>query len=446
MIFVGVLLATVLVGLTAAPAAAGADSPEGRVLVFTVSGVINPLTARYLEAGLREADAAAAVVVRLNTPGGLETSMRRMVQAMLNSAVPVVVYVAPPGARAASAGMFITLAAHVAAMAPATNIGAAHPVALGGRADDTAVEKLVNDAAALARSLAETRGRNAEWAERAVRESVSITAQAAVERDVIDLIARDLPGLLGAIDGRTVTTTAGPTTLATAGVAVVERPMSLPSRILQALTHPNIAYLLFTLGLIGLLVEFYNPGMLVPGVLGGISLIVASVAFSSLPINWAAVLLLLLAVGLLIAELLAEGVGILGVGGLTAFVLGSLMLYSPLGPTSPAMPAVRVSPWLIGTMTGLLVGFFALVLRALVRAHRGPVATGVEALTGRVGIATSDLVPEGRVRIATETWRAVADPPGVRTGEEIVVVGVSGITLRVRRRPAPETDHVRRAG
>jgi membrane-bound serine protease (ClpP class) len=158
------------------------------------------------------------------------------------------------------------------------------------------------------------------------------------------------------------------------------------------------------------------------------------------------VLLLLLAVGLLVAELLTQGVGVLGVGGLTAFVLGSLMLYSPFSPASPAMPAVGVSPWLIGTMTGLLVGFFALVLRALVRAHRGPVATGIEALSGRLGIATSDLVPEGRVRVATETWRAVADPPGVRAGEEIEVMGVSGITLQVRRRPAPGTDHVRRAG
>lgn len=428
----GLLLLLFLLAIHA-PGAAAQPAEGGEVYLLTVDGTITPLTAEYLKRGLREgADARAeAVVVRLNTPGGLESAMREIVQGMLNSPVPVVVYVAPAGARAASAGMFITLAAHVAAMAPGTNIGAAHPVGLGGETDPVMAEKLTNDAAALARSIAAARGRNAAWAEQAVRESVSITAEEALDQGVVDLVAGDLPEVLGRIDGRRVTTAAGEVTLQTAQVRVVERPMSLPERIVQTITDPNIAYILFLLGTIGLIAELYNPGSLFPGITGAISLILALVAFGSLPINWAGVLLILLALGLFIAELNTEGIGILAVGGLLAFVLGSLMLYTPLTPTSPAMPEIRVSPWLIGSMAALVGAFFILVLRALLEARRAPVITGPQVLVGHTGTAVSDLAPEGSVRVDSEIWSAVAEVGTVRAGQRVLVTGVEGVTLRV---------------
>jgi membrane-bound serine protease (ClpP class) len=293
-------------------------------------------------------------------------------------------------------------------------------------------EKLANDAAALARAIATVRGRNAEWAERAVRESVSITAEEALDQGVIDLVAGDLPELLAEIDGRRVVTTAGEVTLRTAEATVVERPMTLPERILQTIADPNIAYILFTIGVIGLIAELYNPGMLFPGITGAISLILAFVAFGNLPIGWAGVLLLLLAIGLFVAELYTEGIGILAVAGLVAFVLGSLMLYTPLTPISPAMPEVRVSPWLMATVAAGIAAFFVFVLRALLQARRAPVATGIEALVGRVGVATSELAPTGTVRVDSELWSAVAEGRPIGKGEEVQVVGVEGAILRVR--------------
>jgi membrane-bound serine protease (ClpP class) len=417
--------------------AAGAERPgSGAVHQLTIDGVINPLTARYLERGLQEAARARAevVVVRLDTPGGLESSMRQMTRMLLSSPVPVVVYVAPPGARAASAGMFLTIAAHVAAMAPGTNIGAAHPVGIGGQNDKVMAAKVTNDAAALARALAAQRGRNAEWAERAVRESVSITAGEALKQDVIDLVAADLPQLLRRLDGRQVVTTSGATTLHTAAAPVTERPMTLLERILLTLIDPNIAYLLMSLGTIGIIAELYHPGSLFPGISGVIALILAFTAFGSLPINWAGVVLLLLAVALFVAELHTQGIGFLAVGGTVAFVLGSLMLFSPFQPISPAMPAVQVSPWLIGATTAGIAGFFLLVLRSAIHATRSPVVTGIQALIGRIGVALSDLAPLGRVRVAGEVWTAVSETGPIPAGEAVEVVGVEGVTLRVIRR------------
>ena len=430
------LLAIALLVSLHASNARVAGQANGEVRLLTIDGVINPLTAQYLERGLREgAEAQAeAVVVRLNTPGGLESSTREMTQAMLASSVPVVVYVTPPGARAASAGMFITIAAHVAAMAPGTNIGAAHPVGLGGQTDPVMAEKLVNDTAAPARAIATARGRNAEWAERAVRESVSITAEEAVEEGVIDLMAGDLQELLLQMDGRQVVTTAGEVTLRTAEARVIDSPMNLPERILHVLADPNIAYILFTIGVIGVIAELYNPGTLFPGIVGGISLILAFTAFGNLPINWAGVLLMLLAIGLFVGELYTEGIGILAVGGLIAFVLGSLMLFSPLTPTSPTMPDIRVSRWLIAAVAFGIAGFFLLVLRAVFEARRAPVATGTQILIGHSGVATSDLSPSGTVRVESEIWSAVSESGFIATGEQIEVVGVEGVTLKVKNR------------
>ncbi|MGQ0563025.1 MAG: NfeD family protein, partial [Gemmatimonadota bacterium] len=305
------LVTLLIVGVSAAPLYAQAlDPPEIRLL--TIDGVINPLSARYLERELENAAAAdvTAVVLRLDTPGGLETSLRGMIEAILGSRVPVVAYVAPPGARAASAGMFLVLAAHVAAMAPGTNIGAAHPVTLGSQQPDTTLaQKMVSDAAALARALAERHGRNAEWAELAVRRSISITAAEAVKANVVEFVADDRNALLARLNGRSVQTRAGTVVMRVAGARVIERPMSLPERIVHAITDPNIAYLLFMIGFIGIIAELYNPGMIFPGVTGLVSLIMAFVAFGSLPVNWAGVALLVLGLALFVGDLMIEGIG-----------------------------------------------------------------------------------------------------------------------------------------
>jgi membrane-bound serine protease (ClpP class) len=426
-----------LVALTALTQAGPVAAPAGpEIRLLTLDGVINPLTARYLERELSEAASARGelVVLRLDTPGGLESSMRKMAEAILASSVPVAVYVAPSGARAASAGMFLTIAAHVAAMAPGTNIGAAHPVGIGGAgADSVMAGKVVNDAAALARALATERDRNAEWAEEAVRRSVSITATEALDQNIIDVVARDLDELLHWVDGRRFRTPAGEVAVRTRAARVAEHPMRLHERILHVITDPNVAFLLFSIAMVGIMAELYNPGMIFPGLVGGLSLLLALVAFGSLPINWAGVLLLVLAAGLTIAELHAEGFGVLGVGAVIAFVLGSLMLYEPFGVPSPSLPAVRVNPWLITAMTAAMCAFFVFVLRSLVRAQHAPVAAGPQALVGRVGRAVSNLDPTGQVRLDGEVWSAVAEDEAVQQGEDVEIAGVEGVTLRVRR-------------
>jgi membrane-bound serine protease (ClpP class) len=307
------------------------------------------------------------------------------------------------------------------------------PADRGAAADTVMTGKVVNDAAALARALARERGRNAVWAEEAVRRSVSITSAEALERNVIDLVARDLTELLRQVHGRQLRTTAGEVTVRTDGIRVAERPMRLHERILHVITDPNIAYLLFSIAMVGLMAELYNPGMIFPGLVGAVSLLLALVAFGSLPINWAGVLLLLLAGGLTVAELYAEGFGILGVGAIVAFVLGSLLLYEPFGVPSPALPAVRVSPWLIVVMTSGMIAFFAFVVRSLVRAHHAPVAVGPQVLVGRAGVALSNLAPTGQVRIDGEVWSAVVEDDPVKAGDAVEVAGVEGVTLRVRR-------------
>ena len=424
------LAATLLSLLLAAPARA--EAPAGRVLA--VDGVMGPTSSRYLQRELRAAGEAEApvVVIRLDTPGGLESSMRDMTAAVLDAPVPVVVYVAPSGARAASAGMFLTLSAHVAAMAPGTSIGAAHPVGVGGQMDPTVAEKVAADAAAFARSLAEVRDRNGAWAERAVLESASSSAREALAEGVIDLVAPDLATLLAEIDGWTVTTAREEVVLATAGLDLLERPMTVPERIVQAITDPNVAYLLFMVGLIGLVAELYNPGGLFPGLVGVTSMVLAFVAFGSLPVSWAGLVLVALGVILVVVDLISEGIGLLAVGGLAGFVLGSLLLYQPVGVPSPALPAVQVSPWLIAAMAVTVAAFVAIVLRALVRSRKEPVAMGLETLVGQRGVAETDLAPHGRVRVESESWSADADDPPVPAGTEVTVVSARGATLRVR--------------
>ncbi len=408
-------------------APAGAAEP---VAMIDLDGAITPVTSRLLTAAIERAQAERmqALIVRLNTPGGLERSMRSMAQAILNAQIPVIVYVAPTGARAASAGVFITMAGHLAAMAPATNIGAAHPVTIGG--GDTGKEmgkKIENDAAAFARSLAAERGRNVEWAEKAVRASVSVTEREAVKLKVVDFIADSVPDLLAKADGRTVKTTRGPVTLATRDAPVKLIEVRFRDRFLALITDPNIAYILMMVGMLGIFFELQNPGVVLPGVIGGISLILAFFAFQSLPINWAGVLLILFGVALLIAEIKIISHGVLTAGGVVAMVLGSFMLYD--APEVGFRVSWTVILPTVGATAGLVVWAVSAGMRAMMRS---PV-TGAAGMIGRVVVARSALGPEGQVQVDGEIWRAVSEGGAIPAGEKVRVMAVDGLTLKVSR-------------
>lgn len=376
------------------------------------------------------------LVLRLDTPGGLDTAMREMTQALLAARVPVVVYVTPAGARAASAGLFITLAGHVAAMTPGTNIGAAHPVALGGQTqtDEVMASKVAQDAAATARALALERRRNPVWAEKAVLESLSYTYAEALDYGLIDLIAVDLPDLLTQLDGRTVKTAAGDVILQTRDITIEETPMNFAERLLHLITDPNIAFLLLTLGLYGLIIEFQAPGFGLAGGVGVIALVLAFVAFGSLPLNWAGVGLIILGMILLASEAFTPDFGAMGIAGLTMFALGALMLYRPFSPTSPVLPVVTVSPWLVAGITGLTGALLLWVVSMGLKAQRLlPISDVAHRLAGATGTAVTDLAPTGTAQIESELWTVVAEgAQPVRAGEKVVVTAVKGVTLRVR--------------
>ena len=419
---------TLLLLLLAATLGAATAATAAPVDTVKIDGVISPVTLRLIEAALARAqsDHAAALVIQLDTPGGLERSMRAICQRLLNADVPVIVYVAPTGARAASAGVFITMAAHVAAMAPATNIGAAHPVALSGGVDKESMKKIENDAAAFVRTIARERGRNAEWAEKAVRQSVSITEREAVQLKVVDLVAASLTELLDKVDGRTVKMPTGAVTLRTRGAPVTPIEIGFRDRFLNVITDPNVAYVLMMLGMLGLFFELSNPGVVLPGVIGGISLILAFFAFQSLPINYAGLLLILFGIVLLVAEIKVVSHGVLAVGGMVAMALGSIMLFD-----APELD-FRVSGWVIAPTVALTAGIFLFMIAAGVRALASRSAVGAPALLGQVGIARGALAPEGQVMVQGELWRAVARTP-VEEGSRVRVVDVNGLTLTVEK-------------
>ena len=418
-------LAGLVLSLIAAAPVAAEPTP---VSLIHIDGVINPVTMRLVELAIDRAQAqrSQALIIELDTPGGLERSMRGIVQRMLNAELPVIVYVAPTGARAASAGVFITMAAHVAAMAPATNIGAAHPVALSGGVDKESMKKIENDAAAFIRTVALERGRNADWAEKAVRQSVSITEREAVQLKVVDLIAASVPELLDKIDGRTVKTIKGPRTLATRGAPVKPIEVGFRDRVLNVITDPNVAYILMMLGTIGLLAELYNPGAIFPGVIGAISIILAFFAFQSLPINYAGLLLILLGLALLIAEIKFVSHGVLAIGGVVAMGLGSLMLFD-----APEASGLRLSWSVIIATVGTTAGLFLFVITAGVRAFARRPLLGVSGLVGETAVARGPLAPEGQVAVHGEIWRAVAEGGSVEDGAVVRVVDVQGLTLKV---------------
>jgi membrane-bound serine protease (ClpP class) len=421
--------------LGAADPACAQHTSHTAVVVLELRGVIDPVVAQYVQQGIDAANEAGAqlVIIQLDTPGGLDTAMRDIVQAILNSGVPVAVFVTPSGARAASAGVFITMSAHVAAMAPGTNIGAAHPVDLSqGEMSATMENKVTNDAAAYIQAIAHERGRNADWAQEAVRQSASLTAQQALESQVVDLLADDLADLLTKLDGHTVPIRRGKITLDLAAAAVEEYPMTWLQVIAHGIVDPNIAYILLSLGTLALIAEFYHPGAILPGVTGVISLILAFVALGSLPVNWGGIALIGLAFVFFILDIKVAGFA-LSVAGAISFVLGSLLLFSPFRASAPTMPRLSVSPWLLAGTTTLLIGFFSLALTAAWRAQRRTVLMSTQALVGATGIALSNLDPQGVVQVRSETWTAIADVEPVKIGETVEVTGIEGLRLRVRR-------------
>lgn len=457
----------------------GSESGSGRIIRITVEGPINPITAEYIEHHILKAEEEKAtfLILQLDTPGGLMESTRQIVKAEFASKVPMAVYVAPPGARAASAGVFITMAAHVAAMAPGTNIGAAHPVNIGGggfpgqprkeepskepaqsqkdqdqdgssdsgqekegdtgkeeeekgteepapKGDEVMAQKIVNDTVAFVRTIAERYGRNADWAERAVRESISSTEKEALSEGVIDLIAEDVDELLEMIDGRVVKVSGEDLTLKVAGLPIIDRPMDWRRKILAAVTDPNVAYILLMLGIYGIFFELANPGVVLPGVLGGIFLILAFFSFQVLPINYAGILLIFLAIILFILEIKVTSFGMLTVGGIVSLFLGSIMLFD-----SPE-PYFRVSRSLIVGVTGFTALFFVLGVGLAVRAHRKRPTTGFEGLIGKTGVATTDLIPAGKIKVHGEIWSARSNIP-VRAGDAVRVASADGMLLDV---------------
>ena len=418
----GVVTTILLLLMFALPAWA-APAPVATVVV---DGVISPVTLRLVETAIARAKAsgAQALVIELDTPGGLERSMRAICQRLLRAEIPVVVWVGPTGARAASAGVFITMAAHVATMAPATNIGAAHPVAVGGGVDKESLRKVENDAAAFIRTVALDRGRNADWAEKAVRQSVSITEREAVRLKVVDFVADSIPDLLAKLDGRTVKTTRGSVTLATRDAVAKPIEIGFRDRVLAIITDPNVAYVLMMLGTLGLIFELSTPGAILPGVIGGISLILAFFAFQSLPINFAGLLLILFAIVLFIAEVKVTSHGVLAIGGMVAMALGSLMLYE-----APEV-GFRVSWRVLVPTVALTAGFFLFALTLGVRAFRRRPLLGATGLVGQTGVARGALEPEGQVSVHGELWRAIADRP-LADGAAVTIVDVQGLTLRV---------------
>jgi len=398
---------------------------EREVMIIELEGAIGPATATFLNRGLEKAEdrGAVLVIIRLDTPGGLASSMRTMVKAILNSRVPVVVYVSPQGAGAASAGVMVTVAAHVAAMAPGTNIGAAHPVTAGGKdMEKTMTEKVVNDMASYGRGIAQQKGRNAEWVEKAIRESVSITADEAVKKNVVDLVAKDVDELLKLLEGREITLREGKIALKTAGLAKTRYKPGIRDRILKTISDPNIAYILMMIGLAGLYFELSHPGVIFPGVIGAISLILAFYSFQTLPVNYAGLLLIALAIIFFIAEIKVTSYGALSLGGLISLTLGSIMLFDDL----------KVSLKLMAPTVVLVGGFFVIVSTLAFRAYRTQPKSGMDGLIGEIGLVKEDIDPEGLIFVHGEYWRATAGEK-IEADEKVEVEGADGLILRVKR-------------
>jgi len=414
-----------LIVFTGAPFINSAQAEQGVAMVIELEGTINPGSAQFVQKGIQraESDGYRLIIIRLDTPGGLDTSMRTIVKTILNSSIPVVVYVAPRGARAASAGVMITVAAHVSAMAPQTNIGAAHPVSADGKEiSKTMSEKVVNDMVAYVRSIAKERGRNQDWVEKAVRESVSITADVAVKENVVDLVARDIDDLLNLLDGREIVLDNNKVPLDTKGLTLSYVTPGWRDKILNTISNPNIAYILMMIGMAGLYFELSHPGAILPGVVGAISLILAFFAFQTLPVNYAGLMLIALAIIFFIAEIKVTSYGMLSLAGLISLTLGSVMLFED----------VRVSLKLMMPTVVLIGAFFVTIAYLAFRAYRRTPKGGMEGLLGEIGVVQERIDPVGLVFAHGEYWNATSEEIA-EEGDKVEIIGSRGLELIVRK-------------
>jgi membrane-bound serine protease (ClpP class) len=421
------ILAVVAIGL--AVTVQSQDTSLPHVDYISIDGSINPAVDDFIRESIAraKADGARALVIQLDTPGGLLNSTRTIVKEMLGAPVPVMVYIAPSGAGAGSAGVFITMAAHIAAMAPGTNIGAAHPVGSGGEEVKGVMgEKIENFTASFSESIAQKRGRNTEWAIQAVRKSVAITEKEALKKNVIDIIAKDMDDLLKQADGRTVDLDGHPHTLDFKNVRVNRFEMSLKQKLLNALADPNIAYLFMMAGVLGLYMEFSHPGVMFPGVAGAICLILALTAFQVLPINYAGLGLIIFGIALLVGEAFAPSFGVLGVGGIISLALGSFFLFDTEGSD------LIVDRSIIFTTVGTLGAFVLAVSYLVFRSQKSKPTLGMDGLIGKIGEVRGKLSPSGKIFVHGEYWNAQAAGE-IDVGEKVEVVGYDGMNLKVRR-------------
>ncbi len=405
--------------------------PQGKVIVINADMAIHPPGADYINSGIEKAieENAECLIIKLNTPGGLLKSTRVIVTQFLQSEIPIIVYVSPSGSQAASAGVFITMAAHIAVMAPGTNIGAAHPVTLQGTQDTVMMEKATNDAAAFIRTISEKRNRNIKWGEDAVRKSLSITETEALELNVIDIIAKDINDLLEQVDGREVETSKGVKTLHTKNAEVIILEMTFAQKLLSVLSNPNIAYILLMIGIYGIFFELYNPGALFPGIIGGICLILAFYSMHTLPVNYAGLALIILSIILFLLEIKIVSHGALTIGGVISLFLGSMMLIDP----ESILEAMEISMELIIFIVVLTSAFFIFAITLGIKAQRKKPTTGIEGLIGEIGKTVTKLSPSGEITVHGEFWKAECLEGEIEEGADVEVVVVQNLKLKVKK-------------
>jgi membrane-bound serine protease (ClpP class) len=401
-----------------------------KVVSITVNDGINPSTAEYIHQGIEKAkeDNAQCLIINLNTPGGLLTSTRNIVTDIMQSTVPVVVYVSPTGSHAGSAGTFITLSANIAAMAPGTNIGAAHPVDMNGKSDAVMNEKVINDASAFIRTIAEKRGRNVQWADDAVRNSVSITEQEALEKNVINLVANDEKDLLAKLDGKQVEIHGVTKILHTKNVTIEPLPMGFFQKVLSRLSDPNISYIIMMLGFYGLLFELFSPGAIFPGIVGVICLILAFYSMSSMPVNYAGLALIVFGIILYILEIKIISHGLLAIGGTISVLLGSMILFR----TSPMQNFVSLSWSVIFSVTGVTALFFLFLITMGLRAQRTKPVLGDNSMLGKIAVTATNIDIQGQVKFMGETWNAISLAGKINANEKVVIKEIKGLTLYVQ--------------